>query len=296
MRKLPPLSALRAFDAVARSGSVTAAAAELHRTHGAVSRQLRALQEHLGVPLYARQGTGIVLNDAGQALQTLIGPLFDQLEDGYARLQQRARQPGLHVACSATFAMRWLVPHLAEFYRAEPEIRIRLSMTSAREIRAEGADLLIAWDLSHYPETERERAIALAPIAFGPVCRPDYDWRARGAVRITHEHTTSAWTLWRARWRAHRPAPAGAALPRASELPRREIAFPHTHLCIEAAAGGLGMALVESRLVQRELADGSLIAPCGFVPVDGAMMVLPAGELDAQAARFVDWLRAALLR
>ncbi|OZI68259.1 LysR substrate-binding domain-containing protein [Bordetella genomosp. 1] len=283
MRKLPPLSALRAFDAVARSGSVTAAAAELHRTHGAVSRQLRALQEHAGAALFARQGTGIVLNEAGQALQAIVGPLFDQLEDGYARVQQRARQPGLHVACSATFAMRWLVPHLADFYRDEPDIRIRLSMTSAREIRAEGADLLIAWDLSHYLEAERARALPLAPAAFGPVCRPGYDMKARGAVRITHEYTTSAWSQWQ-------------ALTGRRDLPRREIAFPHTHLCIEAALGGLGVALVESRLVQKELADGSLVAPHGFTPFAGGMMALAAGEPDARARRFIAWLGQALQR
>ncbi|MFT2588403.1 LysR substrate-binding domain-containing protein, partial [Escherichia coli] len=89
------------------------------------------------------------------------------LEAAYAQLARDAQAPGLHVACSATFAMRWLVPQLAVFYRSHPHIRIRLSMTSAREMRHEGADLIIAWDLSTYGEADRHRAIELAPVHFG---------------------------------------------------------------------------------------------------------------------------------
>ncbi|WP_408588819.1 LysR family transcriptional regulator [Paraburkholderia tropica] len=165
VRSLPPLSALRAFESTARNQSVTKAAGELCRTHGAVSRQLKLLQSHIGAPLFSREGTGIRLNQTGHALYLLASSVFEQLEHGYARVRDQARQSGLHVACSATFAMRWLVPNLADFYRAEPDIRIRLSMTSAREIRTEGADLVIAWDLTSYSESDRERAIRLAPVS-----------------------------------------------------------------------------------------------------------------------------------
>jgi DNA-binding transcriptional LysR family regulator len=79
---------------------------------------------------------------------------FDQLERGYGILGNAAAGPGVHVACSATFAMRWLVPQLAVFYRKHPDIRVRLSMTSAREMRNEGADLLVAWDMSNYSEAD----------------------------------------------------------------------------------------------------------------------------------------------
>ena len=134
-RQLPPLSALRAFEATARLGSVTRAAEELGRTHGAVSRQIRTLQDHAGLPLFDKAGTGLKLNPQGEALRQVAAEVLDGLEAGWRRVLEDARGAGLHVACSATFAMRWLVPHLAGFYRRHPDVRVRLSMTSAREIR-----------------------------------------------------------------------------------------------------------------------------------------------------------------
>ena len=98
--------------------------------------------------------------------------VFDQLERAYDNLGSRAAGPGVHVACSATFAMRWLVPQLAVFYRKHPDIRIRLSMTSAREIRNEGADVLVAWDMSSYSDADQRRALPLAPVNFAAVCVP----------------------------------------------------------------------------------------------------------------------------
>ncbi|WP_459618333.1 LysR substrate-binding domain-containing protein [Bordetella sp. 2513F-2] len=281
MRNLPPLGALRAFEAIARTGSVTRAAQEMHRTHGALSRQLRLMQEHAGVPLFEKEGTGLALTAAGRALYDMARPLFDQLEQGYRRVLQQARNPGLHVACSATFAMRWLVPQLPDFYRRHPDVRIRLSMTSARDMRGEDADLVIAWDLASYPQADRARARRLAGVAFGPVCAPGHGLRR--ATRISHDYTSTAWDQWQA-LAGRTPAWAG------------ERSFPHTHLCIEAALSGLGVALVERRLVRRELAEGALVAPYGFTPFPGGLMAVPAGDRPwpQEAQAFVDWLAMAL--
>ncbi|WP_186425288.1 LysR substrate-binding domain-containing protein [Cupriavidus metallidurans] len=283
MRTLPPMSTLRAFEATARTGSVTRAAEELFRTHGAVSRQLRQLQEHAGVELFEREGTGLRLNEHGQALYEVVRTALDQLEQGYGRLLDQARGPTLHVACSATFAMRWLVPELVDFYRLRPDIRIRLSMTSAREIRTEGADVVIAWDLSSYPAAERQRAIQLAPVAFGPVCAPAYAPEVATGARITHDFTSSAWDQWEA-LTGHHIAP-GAGLT-----------FPHTHLCIQAALSGLGVALIEQRLIQAELAAGTLVAPYGFTAFGGGLMAVPATrDVPADADVFIAWLQRRLL-
>jgi len=283
VRPLPPLSLLRAFEATARHGSVTRAAEELCRTHGAISRQLKLLQEHVGSTLFDKEGTGLKLNRHGEALHALVTSVFEQLEQGYARFQAQVRGSGLHVACSATFAMRWLVPNLADFYRPHPDIRIRLSMTSAREIRTEGADLVIAWDLTSYSEADRSRAIPLAPVAFGPVCTPGYKRAAKSGTRIAHDFTSSAWTHWETQ--------TGARMGTGGE-----IAFPHTHLCIEAALSGLGVALVEKRLIRRELDEGHLVAPWGFVPLPFTLMALPAmgRTLPAELDEFTSWLRGRL--
>jgi LysR family transcriptional regulator, glycine cleavage system transcriptional activator len=283
LRALPPLSSLRAFESTARNRSVTRAAEELCRTHGAVSRQLKLLQEHFGAPLFDKDGTGLKLNQHGQTLYSLVSSVFDQLEHGYGRARDQARRTGLHVACSSTFAMRWLVPNLADFYRAEPDIRIRLSMTSAREIRGEGADLVIAWDLSSYPESDRTRAIHLGPVAFGPVCAPACKRAAKSGIRIAHDFTSSAWSNW-------------DKLSKARIGTGGEISFPHTHLCIEAALSGLGTALVERRLVRKELSERQLIAPWGFVDFPFGLMALPAAgrSLPRDLDTFISWLQVRL--
>lgn len=284
-RDLPPLSSLKAFEAAARVGSITRAAAELGRTHGAVSRQVRSLQEHLGAPLFDKAGTGLSLNARGEALRADVADALDRLEQGWTRARDEARGPSLHVACSATFAMRWLVAHLPSFYRAHPQVKVRLSMTSAREMRREGADLVLAWDWLSFPPEDQARAVRVADVAFGPVCAPGYAIDADGGVdcRITHDFTSSAWDHWSAR--------TGRVIAGA-----REIAFPHTHLCIEAALSGLGVALVERRLVAGELADGRLAAPLGFTAFEQGMAAIPSGErpMSGSASAFVAWLEAEL--
>lgn len=284
MRRLPPLATLRSFEATARLGSVTKAAEELGRTHGAVSRQLRALQETLGFPLFEKAGTGLRANGSGLALLRAVGGAFDDLEREWERLRSEARGPALHVACSATFAMRWMVPRLPDFYRMHPDMRLRLSMTTAQELRHEGADLVIAWDRSSYPAADRVRAVRLAEVAFGPVCAPIYPFaRSAGRIafetRIAHDFTSRSWDTWCERERV--------ALDFA-----REVRFPHTHLCIEAALGGLGVALAEKRLVQDDVASGRLVAPEGFAAFEDGLAAIPASERAGSpaATRFLAWL------
>lgn len=288
LRQLPPLSTLRAFEATARLGSVTRAAAELGRTHGAVSRQIRSLQEAAGCALFDKAGTGLRLNARGEALLGVVAEALDGLEGGWARLLEEARGPAVHVACSASFAMRWLVPRLGEFHQRHPGVRLRLSMTTAREVRFEGAALVIAWDRGSYPPADQARAILLGPVAVGPVCAPGYPvqveaGRLRMAVRIAHEHTGRAWDGWAAQ--------SGRAAAWEEEL-----RFPHTHLCIGAALAGLGVAVAERRLVAEDVAAGRLVAPCGFTTLPERWGAVPFSDsVETGAGReFVTWLRGAL--
>ena len=269
---------------------MTRAAEELGRTHGAVSRQLRALQDQLDAPLFDKAGTGLRLNSQGEALRQVVAGALDTLEQGWGRALDEARGPSVHVACSATFAMRWLVPRLSSFYRRHPKVRVRLSMTSAREIRHQGADLVLAWDRLSYPERDQARAVRLADVAFGPVCRPGYPIVVEGgqlicATRIAHEHTSRAWDVWQAN--------AGLLVAHGAEL-----RFPHTHLCVEAALSGLGVALAERRIVRDDLDAARLVAPCGFVPFADGIAAVPASEqATSPAARaFVAWIKEALTR
>lgn len=287
-RPLPPLATLRAFEAVARLGSVTRAAEELNRTHSAVSHQLRNLHDLAGLSFFDKEGAGLRLNRHGAALHKAVAQAFEDLGHAWERVLEDARSPSLHVACSATFAMRWLVPRLGDFYRAHPETRLRLSMTSAREIRHQGADILIAWDRAALAPLDPQGAIELAPVRFGPVCAPGYPLETGGGplrfeTRIAHAFTARSWDEWqrlsglRARW-------------------RQELAFPHTHLCTEAAAAGLGVALAEERMVAEALRAGQLHAPHGFTALGDRLTALPANERGRSnaAEAFIAWLARGL--
>jgi DNA-binding transcriptional LysR family regulator len=290
--RLPPLATLRAFEAVVRLGSVTAAAEALGRTHGAVSKQIRSLQIDAGLPLFDKVGVGLKPNAAGARLAQVIACAFEDLAAAYGEVIRQGRSPEVRVACSATFAMRWLVPHMAAFTQAHPQVRIRLSMTSAREMRDEhDADLIVLWDRRNLAPEDQARAIRLADAAFGLVAAPGCpvtaldDSRLFVQTRLAHDFTARAWEVWEAR--------SGISL--GSEITR---SFPHTHLCIEAAVAGLGVALVERRLVAPELADGRLLQHSAFVAFADGFAAVPhrTRPLSAEAQAFLDWLAQSLQR
>ncbi|MGV8997815.1 MAG: LysR substrate-binding domain-containing protein [Parvibaculaceae bacterium] len=289
-RRLPPLSSLRAFDAVARTGSVTRAATELGRTHGAVSKQLRALQDDVGASLFDKAGTGLKLNEQGRQLAATVAEALGLLSEGYGKLVGESRAPVVRVACSATFAMCWLVPRLSGFSRLHPDIRIRLSMTSAREMREEAdADLVLLWDRHAYPREDQARAIRLADVRFSLVCAPDYPLQETGKGNlaapclIVHDHTSQAWDAW------HRET--GLRLKT-----RKVLSFPHTHLCIEAATAGMGVALADRRLISNELAKGTLVANFGTANFTPGFAAIPSARNAAtpQTKLFLDWLTTEL--
>lgn len=287
--RLPPLAALRAFEAVARLGSVSRAAEELGRTHGAVSKQLQALRADAGAPLFDKVGAGLQPNAAGRQLAQVVGRAFDDLGQAYAEVVREARAPALRIACSASFAMSWLVPHLPHFSELHPQVRLQLSMTSAKEMREDrDADLVILWDRSAHPPEDQARAVRLADAQFGPVAAPGYpierrDGALRVGRRIVHDYTAGAWALWSRLSGLSMEAPA-------------QISFPHTHLCLQAAVAGMGVAVAERRLASADLAAGRLVAVAGFAPFADGFAAIPhrTRPLSPQAQVFLDWLAAEL--
>jgi DNA-binding transcriptional LysR family regulator len=291
-RKLPPLSYIRAFEAAARLGSVSRAATELGRTHGAISKQLQLFQEHAGIRLFDRAGTGIRLNHHGRAFLAVVTDALDQLERGYIDLQNAAGGQTVHVACGATFAMRWLVPHLGAFYQGHPEWRVQLTMTSRSALldhrdRIDGPDITLSWDRLSSPVIEPQD-IPLTDVEFGLVCAPHYPVvidrsQRRFATRICHEHTPEAWPRWQ--------AAMGIDV-----VCNAELSFPHANLCIGAAVAGMGVALVEYRLVRDEFASGQLIAQPGTLQVAQGFVVRPNSRkvMSPAAETFLGWLRDTL--
>ena len=131
MRKLPPLNAVRAFEAAARHVSFTKAAVELEVTHGAVSRQVAALEAWVGIALFRRSRSQLALTEAGRAYAAEVTSLLDRLSVLSVSLVPELAPTVLHVSAPPTFTMRWLLPRLAGFQRRRPEVELRLSTSSA---------------------------------------------------------------------------------------------------------------------------------------------------------------------
>ncbi len=264
MRKLPPLKALPAFELAAAHASFSAAAQELGLTHGAVSRQIKALEDHLGVALFRRLSRRVELTEAGAALLPAVHQALHHLQTATAQIAAQTRQGPLVVSCLATFMMRWLIPRLYGFGSANPGIEVRLSASHRPvDFAGDGIDVAIRLDRTGY-----RRSVAVhrfLPDRMGPVASPALIERHRvrrpgDLARLTLLHTETrpqAWTDWL------RLANAGSIDPAIDPAwgPR----FEHSYFLLEAAAGGLGAAIGSYPLVEQDLASGRLVAPFGFV-------------------------------
>lgn len=291
-RDLPPLNALRAFDAVARLGSVTAAASELHVTHGAVSRQVHLLEEALGQPLFARKGRGLALTDAGAQLQEGASLAFGQLRESWIGLRRRAAHAPLVLACSGSLLARWVIPRLERLGRDLPELPLHLSaQESGAGMELDRVDAMLLLATPPWPATWQVEE--LAPERIGPVVSPAFPgWqRLQGqpAERLLDEpllHTLSRPQAW-PDWLREMDLPSPRAAPGAG--------FPHLYHLLEAAIAGLGVAIAPAPLVAEDLASGRLLAPWGFRPTASRWILAVSKRTpDRRIPLLVEWLRREL--
>ena len=168
--RLPPLSAIRAFEAAARHGSFTKAAEELGMTQAAVSYQVKLLEDRVGAPLFLRQARKVVLSEAGKRLAPSVSEAFQRLEAGFAAMRETS-DGVLSVTAVHTFATNWLVPRMGAFQVAHPEIAVRLEV-SARTVDfgREDFDVGIRGGKGSWPGV---KAHELFPMRFTPLCSPD---------------------------------------------------------------------------------------------------------------------------
>ena len=180
MPRLPPLNALRAFEATARHLSMKEAAAELAVTPGAVSQLVRSLEQRLGAALFRRANRSLMLTEAGQAYFVPIRHAFRQIGEATRRVQALPRAGMLTVSSPPAFAASWLVPRLGRFSARHPDIELNIATTRRlANFAADGIDLAIRHGLGRYPGLRCDR---IATIAMIPVCSPA-SWPRRDAGR-----------------------------------------------------------------------------------------------------------------
>jgi len=263
MAKLPPLPAIRAFEAAARHESFTKAAAELGMTQAAVSYQVKLLEDRVGAPLFLRQARRVVLSEAGKRLAPPVAEAFQRLHGAFAAMRETA-EGVLAVTAVHTFATNWLVPRMGAFQVAHPDIAVRLEVSSRNvDFGREEFDVGIRGGRGSWPGL---RAHVLLPSWFTPLCSPDLLARygpldgpgdlARVPRLFAHDEW---WEYWF----------------KAAGIPEPPPAVPST-LAVEvqsmlgtAAVAGQGVAMLMPSFFTADIAAGRLVQPFDLLATDG---------------------------
>ncbi len=291
MDKLPPLNAIKAFEAIARCGSVSDAARSLHVTHGAVSRQLRLLEEDLGCVLFQRHGRGLVMTEAGERLQATAIEALDMLRSARRRLragQDRTRVLG----CPGSLLARWMIPRLERLRQDIPGLDLHLAAHEQPPDDAlSGLDAGLFIATPPWPPSWTVHELGNERI--GPVMAPAVvagmgldNAPPQRLVDLPLLHTLSRPEAW--------PAWARAVGINPSDLQPGQ-AFEHLYYLLEAAVAGLGIAIAPQPLVAADLSAGRLCAPWGFVDTGGTWILCTVrGGTDARVGALATWLRKEL--
>lgn len=286
-RFLPPTSVLCAFEAAARLGSFTAAASELHLTQSAVSRQIRALEELLGAGLFVRERQTVRLTVAGDAYATEIREALHRISQATFGFRANPQGGTLNLAILPTFGTRWLAPRLPDFFSAHPEVTVNLSTRLAPfDFRSDPLDAAIHFGLPNWPGAELDELMRETVV---PACSPALKKRHRFArprdlLKVPLLHVSSrpdAWKRWLEAMDVQAANPPGMAVDQFA-------------LAAQAAAAGLGVALLPQFLMHEEFARGDLVEAI-HAPFEGAeryYLAWPASRVNYPPLKALrDWLR-----
>ena len=285
---LPSLAALRVFEAAARHLSFTNAAAELCVTTSAVSRQIRALEDELGRPLFERHPRGLALTKDGAVYLAQVAEALRRLDDASAAFRGAGARRTLRLSVLASFAGNWLVPRLPAFERAHPDVDVAMEATTRyADFARDPVDLAIRFGTGPWDGVESE---PLFPLEFYPVCRPelvDGDPPLRTPADLARHtwleevHVPQAWPLWL--------VAAGVA----GIEPVRRHTYDHAQLMIDAAMAGQGVALTSDVIAERQLRERRLVKPFAITataPWTYHLVMRPDGRADPAIAAFRDWI------
>ena len=294
-RKLPPLNALRAFEAAARHLSVTKAADELNVTPAAVSHQVKALEEQLGVTLFRRLNRALMLTDAGQLFLPGLRDGFDRLAEAADKVRAECEGGTLAVSVGPSVAAKWLVPRLDRFRAAHPDIDLRIDATDRlANFAREDIDVAIRYGPGRYPGLRVDQLFAqeVFPVCSRKLCEGPPPLREPGDLRHhtllhvdwrTQDETWPNWRMWL--------LTAGVE----GVEPTRGPKFSQESMVVQAAIEGHGVALASSVLVADDLAADRLCKPFTLsLPIRFAYYVVaPEAAADRpKVAAFRAWILA----
>ena len=283
-RHLPPLNALRAFEAAGRLGSFTRAAEELNVSHSAVSRHVRGLEDRLNVHLFRTQNTGVALTDQGRAYLSEITPALDRI--AYATEALTVPPKGtVTLTTENTVAQKWLIPRLANLKARHPEVELKLSVTTQlMDIEAHDFDLGLRYlrnqSVEGYHLLFQSAVRAYAAPGLVGASDEKLDVRALASGPLIEEATFQLWPEW-------------FALMGQEETP--DLALPHplsALLAIQSAVAGLGAVLMDKNLCEQELKSGALVELSQVeIPFGGYYLAVNARAGRRKAVRAVcQWL------
>jgi LysR family glycine cleavage system transcriptional activator len=292
-RRLPPLNAVRAFEAAARLGGFNAAGAELNVSANAVGRLVKVLEDRIGVALFRRLSRGVVLTEAGDRYLGRVGTLLDQLAESTADLQQLETSQVLTVSAMPSMVSRWLIPRLDRLTERHPDLDVRLlASVSLTDFAREQVDVAIRTG----PESQQGlRRDLLMREDFYPVCSPELLSRGpplREPSDLAHH------VLLHDEWDRRLPDQLDwarwlAAIGVTKIDTKRGLRFSFSHMTLQAAAAGQGVALASSAFLADDLATGRLVKPFGDLAIRGPyafFIVCPEATADREkVAMFRDW-------
>lgn len=280
-KDLPPLLALRAFEAVARHLSFIKAANELSVTQSALSHQVQKLEQYLGKPLFIRRTRAIDLTADGQQYYDEIRPALDAIAAATRAQRSAPSHSVLRVGLLASFATLWLAPRLADFLNRYPHIQVELlPAIQLANVAAAEVDLAIRYGKGDWPDVH---AVRLMDEAISPVCSPAFkaSHLRHGPLLMATSHRPFEWTDWSAHYQVD-----------LSGHPR--VLMHDYNIVVEAAVAGQGTAMGRHRLIERRLQDGSLVQAFDWPPYHseiGYWLVTPHGPVNDAAICFTQWLK-----
>ncbi len=255
--KLPPLNALRAFEAAARHGGFIGAADELFVTRGAISRHVKLLEDHLGVTLFRRNHRGVELTTAGHKLLPVLSDAFETIAREAGRIADTGTD--LRIICPPTLSIRWLLPRLEQFRQKHPDIRVNVTTCFYGEKGFDESEFDLGISIENKPGRAKDiMVMPFFPMIIAPACAPGLLNQGAGLskpedirnFKLLHENPSREdWGTWVRAFGIGEIDPTGGDI------------FPNLDMAVKAAGMGVGLVMADLYLCREELELGTLVLP-----------------------------------